>query len=223
MGLARHRPGGDNHFEAGGFVRSRPELEQPDLQFTFMPLSVLPGTVDVRQEHSYQVHIDLMRPRSRGHVRARSADPGQAPSILFNYLADPGDLADLRQSVGILREILAQPALSRFAGPELFPGTSVRTKDEIDAWIRETLETCYHPVGTCKMGSASAPGAVVDPECRVRGISGLRVVDASIMPEIVSSNTNAATIMIGERAADLIRGRQAEAGDALQPELALGS
>lgn len=205
-------PAATNQFEAGGFVRSRPDVEHPDLQFTFMPLSVVPGTVDIRQEHSYQAHIDLMRPRSRGHVRAKSGDPRQAPSILFNYLSDPADKVDLRESVAILRDVLAQPALRRFAGEELFPGKEIRTDAEIDAWVAETLETCYHPVGTCRMGDANATDAVVDPECRVRGIEGLRVVDASIMPEIVSSNTNACAIMIGEKAADMIRGRHI-AGD----------
>lgn len=200
-------PAATNQFEAGGFVRSRPGVEHPDLQFTFMPLSVVPGTVDIRQEHSFQVHIDLMRPRSRGHVRARTADPRQAPAILFNYLSDPADRIDLRNSVSILRNVLAQPALSRFAGTELFPGPDLRGDAEVDAWIAETLETCYHPVGTCKMGDANAPDVVVDPECRVRGIEGLRVVDASIMPEIVSANTNATAIMIAEKAADIIRGR----------------
>lgn len=200
-------PAASNQFEVGGFVRSRPDVEHPDLQFTFMPLSVVPGTVDIRQEHSFQVHIDLMRPRSRGHVRARTADARQAPAILFNYLADPADRVDLRKSVSILRDVLAQPALSRFAGPELFPGAQMRGNAEIDAWISETLETCYHPVGTCKMGSENDPDAVVDPQCRVRGIEGLRVIDASIMPEIVSANTNATAIMIAEKAADIIRGR----------------
>lgn len=199
-------PAASNQFEAGGFVRSRPDVEHPDLQFTFMPLSVVPGTVDIRQEHSFQVHIDLMRPRSRGHVRARSPDAREAPAILFNYLADPADLTDLRESVSILRDVLAQPALSRFAGPELFPGAQMRGKAEIDTWIKETLETCYHPVGTCKMGDEIDPDAVVDPQCRVRGIEGLRVIDASIMPEIVSANTNATAIMIAEKAADIIRG-----------------
>ncbi|WP_323782702.1 GMC oxidoreductase [Leisingera sp.] len=202
-----------NHFEAGGFVRSRPGVEHPDLQFTFMPLSVVPGTVDIRREHSYQVHIDLMRPRSRGHVRARSADPRHAPAILFNYLAEPADLVDLRESVTILREVLSQPALSRFRGPELFPGPGVNDKASIDAWITETLETCYHPVGTCKMGNEHAEAVVVDPQCRVRGIEGLRVADASIMPEIVSANTNATAIMIGEKAADLIRGMEAPSAE----------
>lgn len=198
-------PAATNHFEAGGFVRSRPDIENPDLQFTFMPLSVIPGTVDIRNEHSFQVHIDLMRPRSRGHVRVRSPDPKEPPAITFNYLADPTDLADLRKGVAILRDILAQPGLSKFAGAEIFPGPEVQSDAALDAWIRETLETCYHPVGTCKMGPVDATDAVVDPECRVRGIDGLRVIDASIMPEIVSANTNATAIMIAEKAADLIR------------------
>ena len=200
-------PAATNHFEAGGFVTSRPELEQPDIQYTFMPLAVVPGSVDVRTQHAFQVHIDLMRPRSRGHVRAVTSDPFCAPEILFNYLDDPQDLADLRAGVRILRDILSRPALSPFAGAELFPGPGIKTDEEIDCWIRQTLETCYHPVGTCRMGAADDPGAVVDPECRVRGIDGLRVVDASIMPEIVSANTNASTIMIAEKAADIIRGR----------------
>ncbi|WP_267552236.1 choline dehydrogenase [Rhizobium rhizogenes] len=200
-------PAATNHFEAGGFVTSRRELDQPDIQFTFMPLAVVPGGTDVLAKHAFQVHIDLMRPRSRGHVRATSSDPFQAPEILFNYLDDPQDLADLRTGVHLLRGVLSQPALAPFAGAELFPGPTVRTDEEIDRWIRQTLETCYHPVGTCRMGAADDPGAVVDPECRVRGLEGLRVVDASIMPAIVSANTNAPTIMIAEKAADIIRGR----------------
>lgn len=200
-------PAATNHFEAGGFITSRPELEHPDIQFTFMPLAVVPGGIDVLAEHAFQVHIDLMRPRSRGHVRALNSDPFQAPEILFNYLDDPQDLADLRAGVHLLRDVLSRPALAPFAGAELFPGPVVRTDEEIDRWIRQTLETCYHPVGTCRMGAADDPGAVVDPECRVRGLEGLRVVDASIMPAIVSANTNAATIMIAEKAADIIRGR----------------
>ena len=200
-------PAATNHFEAGGFITSRPELDQPDIQFTFMPLAVVPGGTDVRAEHAFQVHIDLMRPRSRGHVRTVDSDPFKAPEILFNYLDDPQDLADLRAGVHLLRDILSRPALAPFAGAELFPGPAIKTDDEIDSWIRQTLETCYHPVGTCRMGAADDPGAVVDPECRVRGLEGLRVVDASIMPAIVSANTNASTIMIAEKAADIIRGR----------------
>ena len=199
-------PAGTNHFEAGGFIRSRAGIEHPDLQLTFMPLAIAPGTVDDVGEHSFQVHIDLMRPRSLGHVRIRSTDPTAPPAILFNYLADPQDRIDLRTSVRLTREILAQPALDRYRGEELFPGPRVESDDEIDAWLRRAVETCYHPVGTCRMGR-DASSSVVDDELRVHGIDGLRVVDASVMPQIVSGNTNAPTIMIAERASDLIRGR----------------
>jgi len=199
-------PAGSNHFEAGGFIRSRAALEHPDLQLTFMPLAIAPGTVDDVGEHSFQVHIDLMRPRSLGRVRATSPDPAAPPSILFNYLADPQDRIDLRQSVRLTREILAQSALQPFRGDELFPGPTIESDDAIDAWLERAIETCYHPVGTCRMGR-DAQGSVVDGALRVHGLEGLRVVDASIMPEIVSGNTNAPTIMIAEKASDIIRGR----------------
>ncbi|HEV8388539.1 MAG TPA: choline dehydrogenase [Dongiaceae bacterium] len=206
--LAKSGAAATNHFEAGGFIRSRAGIEHPDLQFTFMPLAVLPGTVETRPEHSFQVHIDLLRPESLGKVEARSADPRQPPSIRFNYLQSPRDREDFRLSVELLREILAQKALDPYRGAELFPGPGVRGRDEIDAWVRQAVETCYHPVGTCKMGITSDQSAVVDDELRVHGVVGLRVVDASIMPSIVSGNTNAPTIMIAERAADLIKGQK---------------
>jgi choline dehydrogenase len=195
-----------NHFEAGGFIRSRPGVEYPDLQLTFMPLAIKPGTVDDVGMHSFQVHIDLMRPKSTGHVRIRSANPAAAPSICFNYLTDPQDRADLRASVRLTREILAQPALARYRGEELNPGDAVHTDAQIDGWIRRNVETCYHPVGTCRMG-LDPKDSVVDAECRVHGIDALRIVDASVMPSIVSGNTNAPTIMIAERLSDLIRGK----------------
>ena len=195
-----------NHFEAGGFIRSRPGIDFPDLQLTFMPLAIQPGTVDDVGSHSYQVHIDLMRPRSLGRVKLRSAEPAAPPSILFNYLMDPQDREDLRTSVRLTREILAQPALAPFRGEELSPGAKIQSDADLDTFVRKGVETCYHPVGTCRMGAGS--DSVVDEECRVRGIEGLRVVDASIMPAIVSGNTNAPTIMIAEKASDLIRGKQ---------------
>ncbi|HET6621047.1 MAG TPA: choline dehydrogenase [Dongiaceae bacterium] len=206
--LAKSGAAASNHFEAGGFIRSRAGIEHPDLQFTFMPLAVMPGTVEARAEHSFQVHIDLLRPESLGTVEARSADPRRPPAIRFNYLQSPRDREDFRVSVALLREILAQKALDPYRGEELFPGREVRSADEVDAWVRQALETCYHPVGTCKMGTASDQSAVVDDEVRVHGLDGLRVIDASIMPSIVSGNTNAPTIMIAERAADLIRDKQ---------------
>jgi choline dehydrogenase len=197
-----------NHFEAGGFIRSRPGIEYPDLQLTFMPLAIKPGTVDDVGMHSFQVHIDLMRPKSLGEVRIRSADPRTPPAIRFNYLTDPADVTDLRASVRLTREILAQPALERVRGEELNPGAAVETDAQVDAWVRRNVETCYHPVGTCRMGEDPA-ASVVDAACRVHGIDALRVIDASVMPSIVSGNTNAPTIMIAEKLSDLIRERAA--------------
>jgi choline dehydrogenase len=197
-----------NHFEAGGFIRSRPGVDFPDLQLTFMPLAIKPGTIEDVGAHSYQVHIDLMRPLSRGHVRIRTTDPAAPPSILFNYLQHSQDRGDLRTAVRLTREILAQPALAPFRGEELSPGSQVQTDAQIDAFVRRGVETCYHPVGTCRMGTTPAD-CVVDEECRVHGVRGLRVVDASIMPTIVSGNTNAPTIMIAEKASDVIRGKAA--------------
>jgi choline dehydrogenase len=203
---------GSNHFEAGGFLRSRAGVEQPDIQLTFMPLAIKPGTVDDVGGHSFQVHIDLMRPKSLGRVRIRSADPAAPPSILFNYLADPQDRADLRAAVRLTREIIAQPALAPYRGEELNPGPGVQSDEQIDAWVRQGVETCYHPVGTCRMG-VDPGSSVVDGECRVHGLTGLRVIDASIMPVIVSGNTNAPTIMIAEKMSDVLRGRTALARD----------
>jgi choline dehydrogenase len=197
---------GSNHFEAGGFIRSRTGIRQPDIQLTFMPLAIKPGTVDDVGMHSFQVHIDLMRPKSLGFVRIRSADPAAAPSICFNYLAESQDAADLRQAVRLTREILAQRALESFRGEELNPGDGIRSDAEIDSWVRRSVETCYHPVGTCRMGTDAAH-AVVDAECRVHGIANLRVIDASVMPAIVSGNTNAPTIMIAEKLSDQVRGK----------------
>jgi len=205
--LAHDGPAASNHFEAGAFIRSRAGIEHPDLQLTFMPLAVKPGTVDPLPEHAFQVHLDLMRPRSLGNVMLRGSDPRQPPAICFNYMADPQDRADLRAGVYLLREVLAQKALAPYRGEELFPGPSVRSDEAIDAWIRRAIETCYHPVGTCKMGMASDRLAVVDDTLSVHGLEGLRVVDASIMPAIVSGNTNAPVIAIAEKASDMIRGR----------------
>jgi choline dehydrogenase len=207
--LAKSGPAASNHFEAGGFIRSRAGIEHPDLQFTFMPLAVKPGTVETRAEHSFQVHIDLLRPESLGRVEAQSADPRQAPSILFNYLRSQRDRDDFRRSVALIREILAQAALDPYRGDELFPGPDVKSDAAVDAWVRAAVETCYHPVGTCKMGRDTDAMSVVDDQLRVHGLEGMRVVDASVMPAIVSGNTNAPTIMIAEKAADMIRGRPA--------------
>ncbi|MFW0757894.1 choline dehydrogenase [Pseudomonas sp. H11T01] len=195
-----------NHFEAGAFIRSRAGVEHPDLQLTFMPLAVKPGSVDLVPGHAFQIHIDLMRPTSLGSVTLKSANPREAPRILFNYLKTEQDRADMRTGARLVREIIDQAAMAPFKGEELVPGPHVQTDEALDAWARSVTETGYHASGTCKMGPAEDPEAVVDPQLRVHGIKGLRVVDASIMPIIVSGNTNAPTVMIAEKASDMIRG-----------------
>ncbi|RON47163.1 choline dehydrogenase [Pseudomonas frederiksbergensis] len=194
-----------NHFEAGAFIRSRAGVEHPDLQLTFMPLAVKPGSVDLVPGHAFQIHIDLMRPTSLGSVTLNSADPRQPPRILFNYLKTEQDRADMRAGARLVREIIEQPAMAAFKGEELVPGPHAQSDEALDAWARQVTETGYHASGTCKMGPASDSQAVVDPQLRVHGLDGLRVVDASIMPVIVSGNTNAPTVMIAEKASDLIR------------------
>ena len=195
-----------NHFEAGAFIRSRAGVEHPDLQLTFMPLAVKPGSVDLVPGHAFQIHIDLMRPTSLGSVTLNSADPRQPPRILFNYLKTEQDRADMRAGARLVREIIDQPAMAAFKGEELVPGPHAQSDEALDAWARQVTETGYHASGTCKMGPAFDPEAVVDPQLRVHGLDGLRVVDASIMPVIVSGNTNAPTVMIAEKASDMIRG-----------------
>jgi choline dehydrogenase len=194
-----------NHFEAGAFIRSRAGVEHPDLQLTFMPLAVQPGSVDLVPGHAFQIHIDLMRPTSLGSVTLNSADPRQPPRILFNYLKTEQDRADMRAGARLVREIIDQPAMAAFKGEELVPGPAAQSDEALDAWARQVTETGYHASGTCKMGPVGDPQAVVDPQLRVHGLNGLRVVDASIMPVIVSGNTNAPTVMIAEKASDMIR------------------
>ena len=149
-----------------------------------------------------------MRPTSVGQVRLRSADPREPPSILFNYMATEGDRQEMRAAVRLTREIFAQRGFDPYLGPELAPGHGVDTDAEIDAFVRARAESAYHACGTCKMGPEGDPSAVVDGACRVFGVESLRVVDAGVMPSIVSGNTNAPTIMLAEKAADLIRGRE---------------
>lgn len=196
-----------NHFEAGAFIRTRAGVKHPDAQLTFMPLAIQPGTSDCVPGHAFQVHIDLMRPTSLGHVRLQSKDPAARPSIVFNYLATQRDREDMRNAARCVREFIEQPAFDDIRGEEITPGTDVTSDAELDRWARETMETGYHAAGTCRMGPADDPTAVVDTELRVYGVSGLRVVDASVMPHVVSGNTNAPVVMIAEKASDLIRGR----------------
>ena len=197
--------GATNHFESGGFIRSQPGVRWPDIQYHFLPLA---ASYDMSQRvrcHGYQAHAGPMRSKSRGTVRLASADPRDAPKVLFNYMSHADDWAEMRACVRLTREVFAQPAFDPYRGDELAPGEAVRSDDEIDAFVRETVQSAYHPCGTCKMGTDAM--AVVDPQGRVHGMDGLRVVDSSIMPAITTGNLNAPTIMIAEKAADAIRGR----------------
>jgi choline dehydrogenase len=205
--LLRHDGrGATNHFETGGFIRSRAGVRYPDLQYHFLPLAVAYDGKSLLRGHGFQAHIGPMRSQSRGWVRLASADPAEAPRIRFNYMSHPDDWIAMRAAVRLTREIFAQPAFNRYRGREIQPGDAVRTDAEIDAFAREKVESAYHPCGSCRMGRADDPRAVVDPECRVIGLDGLRVIDSSIMPTITTGNLNAPTIMIGEKGADHVRG-----------------
>jgi len=193
------------HLEAGGFIRSRPGIRHPDIQYHFLPSVVNDHGRKPGDRHAFQAHAGTMRATSRGWVELRSADPRAKPILQPNYLTTEDDRADMRACVRLTREIFAQSGFDPYRGGEMAPGASVRSDDEIDAFIRAKADSAYHPSCTCKMGTDEM--AVVDPETRVRGLESLRVVDASIMPSIVSGNLNAPTIMIGEKAADIILGR----------------
>ena len=199
--------GATNHFESGGFIRSRAGVQHPDLQYHFLPIAMSYDGSDTVREHGFQAHVGPMRPTSRGAVTLRSADPRDPPRIVFNYLTTDGDRREFRDAVRLTREIFAQKAFDPYRGAELSPGPQVSTDAEIDAHLRRKAESAYHPAGSCRMGADDDPLAVVDGALSVRGTEGLRVVDASIMPAVVSGNLNAPTIMIAEKAADLIRGR----------------
>jgi choline dehydrogenase len=199
--------GASNQFESGAFIRSRAGIAHPDIQYHFLPLAVTYDGNTLATEHGFQVHVGSLRSRSRGHIRLASPDPREAPRIVFNYMSDPDDWTEMRASLRLTREIFGQPAFAPYAGREIQPGAACQSDAEIDAFLREKLESAYHPCGACKMGSPSDPMAVVDPQTRVIGLEGLRVVDSSIMPSITSGNLNAPTIMIGEKAADMILGR----------------
>ncbi|MCA3560231.1 MAG: choline dehydrogenase [Aestuariivirga sp.] len=200
--------GATNHFETCGFIRSAAGVQYPDIQYHFLPAAMRYDGKAAFAGHGFQVHVGPMRAKSRGFVRVRSTQARQPPQILFNYLTHPDDLPEWRRAVRLTRELFQQPAMRRFAADEIQPGPKVNTDAEIDAFIREHCESAYHPCGTCKMGAVDDPAAVVDPECRVIGIEGLRVADSSIMPQVTNGNLNGPAIMIGEKASDHILGKQ---------------
>jgi choline dehydrogenase len=204
--LTRDGMGATNHYEAGAFVRGRADVAHPDQQIHFAPIAYGENAAERRvTEHGYRVHIGPLRPRARGRLWLTSRDPKAPPAFRFNYLDNGRDIEDFRTSIRIAREIFAQAPLSPFRGRELSPGADITSITEMDAWVRAHAESGYHPAGTCRMGRDQ--DAVVDPQCRVLGIEGLRVVDASIMPSIVSGNLNAPVIMMAEKASDMIAGK----------------
>ena len=199
--------GATNHFETGGFIRSRAGIRYPDIQYHFVPLAMAYDGSKLATEHGFQAHVGPMRSKSRGFVRLRSRDPREAPRIVFNYMSHRDDWEEMRACVRLTREIMAASAFDPYRGREIQPGAEATDDAAIDAFIRAKAESAYHPSGTCKMGSAADAGAVVDAELRVIGVEALRVVDASVMPSITNGNLNAPTIMIAEKAADHILGR----------------
>jgi choline dehydrogenase len=205
--LTKQGLGATNHFETGGFIRSRAGVRYPDIQFHFLPMAVSYDGSSLAREHGFQAHVGPMRSKSRGWVRLVSANPLDKPKIFFNYMSHPDDWVEMRACVRLTREVFSQPAFARYRGREIRPGAEVQTDEQIDAFVREHVETAYHPSCTCKMGRDDDPLAVLDSQTRVRGVDALRVVDSSIMPSITNGNLNAPTIMIAEKAADHILGR----------------
>jgi choline dehydrogenase len=197
--------GATNHFESGGFIRSAAGVKHPDLQYHFLPMAVRYDGNSPVEGHGFQAHVGPMRSTSRGHVRIRSKSALDAPSILFNYLSTDQDKKEFRAAIRLTREVFAQKAFDAFRGEEISPGQHVQTDEQIDAHIRASAETAYHPSCSCAMGTGDM--AVVDGQGRVHGVQGLRVVDASIMPLIVSGNLNVPTVMMAEKIADAVQGR----------------
>ena len=204
--LWRDGLGATNHFESCGFIRSRAGVRYPDIQYHFFPLAVSYDGNSMAKEHGFQAHVGPMRSKSRGSVTLRSPNPRDKPVIAFNYLSHPDDWAEMRACVRLTREIFQQPAFAPFRGREIQPGADVTSDEAIDAFIARKVESAYHPCGTCKMGEVDDPMSVVNPELRVIGVEGLRVVDSSVMPSVTTGNLNAPTIMIGEKGADHVLG-----------------
>jgi len=199
--------GATNHFESAAFVRSKAGVEYPDIQYHFLPVAIRYDGKAAAQSHGFQAHVGPMRSKSRGSVTLRSANPREKPIIKFNYMSHEDDWADFRHCVRLTREIFGQAAFDPYRGAEIQPGAQVQSDDEIDNFIREHVESAFHPCGTCKMGALDDPMAVVDAECKVIGVEGLRVADSSIFPRITNGNLNGPSIMVGEKASDHILGR----------------
>ncbi len=196
-----------NQFESCAFLRSAPGVRQPDIQYHFLPVAISYDGKAAAKSHGFQVHVGYNHSKSRGNVTLRSPDAKADPVIRFNYMSHPEDWEKFRHCVRLTREIFGQKAFDQYRGPEIQPGEAVQTDDQIDAFLREHLESAYHPCGTCRMGDAKDPMAVVDPQTRVIGVDGLRVADSSIFPHVTYGNLNGPSIMTGEKAADHILGK----------------
>jgi choline dehydrogenase len=197
--------GRTNHLHAGAFLKTRGELDRPDIQLHLVNAVMIDHAKVKADRDGFTIHACQLRPESRGEVRLASRNPFDTPLIDPRYLSTDEDRRALRDAVRIVRSIVGQDAIKLYRGPEMRPGSEVRTDAEVDAWIRRTAETIYHPVGTVRMGADER--APLDAELRVRGIDALRVIDASVMPTLIGGNTNAPTIMIAEKLSDIIRGK----------------
>jgi len=205
--LTKGGPGASNHFESCAFIRSKAGIPYPDIQFHFLPLAVRYDGKAAAGGHGFQAHVGPMRSKSRGRVALVSPDPLRPPSIRFNYLSRPEDLADFRQCIRLTREIFDRPAMQAHVAAEIQPGPTVENDAALDDFVRGHVESAYHPCGTCRMGAVDDPLAVVDPACRVIGVEGLSVADSSIFPLITNGNLNGPSIMVGEKAADHLLGK----------------
>ncbi|EHZ2539603.1 TPA: choline dehydrogenase [Vibrio parahaemolyticus] len=208
--LTRKGLGATNHFESCAFIRSREGLKWPNIQYHFLPAAMRYDGQAAFDGHGFQVHVGPNKPESRGTVEVVSSNPNDKPKIEFNYISTEQDKQDWRDCIRLTREILNQPAMDEFRGDEIQPGLNITTDEQIDEWVKQNVESAYHPSCSCKMGADDDPLAVLDEQCQVRGIQGLRVVDSSIFPTIPNGNLNAPTIMVAERAADMILGNALE-------------
>lgn len=205
--LARSGPGASNQFESAGFIRSAAGVDYPDIQFHFLPIAVRYDGQVAAEGHGFQAHVGPMRSPSRGRVTLRSGDPDDDPRILFNYMSTDQDWSDFRRCIRLTREIFEQEAFKPYVRHEIQPGAEAQSDEALDDFIREHVESAYHPCGTCRMGRADDAGAVVDEQARVIGVTGLRVADSSVFPRITNGNLNAPSIMVGEKVSDHLLGR----------------
>lgn len=205
--FTRTGPGASNQFESAAFIRSEAGVDYPDIQYHFLPIAVRYDGKAAAEGHGFQAHVGPMRSPSRGTVRLASSNPAEAPKIQFNYMSDEKDWADFRKSIRLTREIFEQDAFKPYAKHEIQPGEALQSDEELNGFIKEHVESAFHPCGTCKMGSTDDPNAVVDPHGRVIGVDGLRVADSSIFPRITNGNLNGPSIMVGEKMADHVLGK----------------